>query len=139
MSPGEPTRSNWTRIDRTKDPQAFIRLLDATRRRWLHAARADPPGFFEYLHLTPGAHVLNVGCGPGDFDRVMAPLVLPGGRITAVDYSATMIREATERSRGSELPIEFRQADVHALPFPDASFDRTLATQVFQHLPDATT
>ncbi len=135
MARGEPTRSNWTRIDRTKDPQAFIRLLDATRRRWLVAARADPPAFFEYLRLRPGLRVLEVGCGPGDFDRAMAPLVLPAGRITAVDYSETMIHEETERLRGTDLPIDFRQADVHALPFEAGTFDRALATQVFQHLP----
>jgi ubiquinone/menaquinone biosynthesis C-methylase UbiE len=135
MSVNEPSRANWTRVDDTSDPRWFIRMLDATRSKMLKAAIADPSGFFSYLDLAPGMEVLEVGAGTGDFDRLIATLVRPGGRVVGIDYGQSMVDEAIARSAGLSLPIEFRQADAHDLPFPDESFDRCLATQVFQHLP----
>jgi ubiquinone/menaquinone biosynthesis C-methylase UbiE len=135
MSDHEPSRANWTRVDETSDPRWFIRMLDATRSRLLRAATADPRAFFGYLDLLPGLAVLDVGCGTGDFDRLIASLVGPTGRVLGVDYGPTMVDEAVTRSAGLALPVEFRQADAHQLPIPDGTFDRCLATQVFQHLP----
>lgn len=135
MSAHEPSRAHWTRVDDTSDPRWFIRMLDATRSKMLQAATADPAGFFSYLELAPGLTVLEVGAGTGDFDRLIAALVGPGGRVVGIDHGQTMVDEAIARSDGLGLPIEFRQADAHDLPFPDGTFDRCLATQVFQHLP----
>jgi SAM-dependent methyltransferase len=135
MSAHSPSRAHWTRVDESKDPRWFIRLLDATRSRMLRAATADPAGYFGYLDLVPGLAVLDVGAGTGDFDRLIAGRVTPGGRVVGIDYGQTMVDEAVARSDGLGLPIEFRQADAHDLPFPEESFDRCLATQVFQHLP----
>jgi len=135
MSAHVPSRAHWTRVDESQDPRWFIRLLDSTRSRFLQAATANPAGFFAYLDLAPGLAVLDVGAGTGDFDRLIADLVRPGGRVVGIDYGQTMVDEAIARSEGLGLPIEFRQADAHDLPFPNDSFDRCLATQVFQHLP----
>jgi SAM-dependent methyltransferase len=135
MSIRGPSRAEWARVDSTSDPTWFIRLLDATRGRMLRAATADPSGFFAHLDLVPGIAVLQVGAGTGDFDRLIADLVRPGGHVVGIDYSQTMVDEANARSAGLGLPIEFQQADALDLPFADASFDRCLATQVFQHLP----
>src|SRR5690349_742417 len=135
MAGQEASRSQWARVDETSDPRWFIRLLDATRARFLRAATADPAGYFAYLDLAPGLAVLDVGAGTGDFDRLIAGLVAPAGRVVGLDYGQTMVDEANARAAGLGLPIEFRQGDAHALPFPDQSFDRCLATQVFQHLP----
>lgn len=138
MPAPQPSRAHWTRVDASSDPGWFIRMLDATRGRLLRAAAADPAGFFGYLELAPGLAVLEVGSGTGDFDRLIASLVGPKGRVVGIDYGRTMVEEAVSRSRGLDLPVEFQQADAHDLPFPDASFDRCLATQVFQHLPRPT-
>ena len=134
MSTQGPSRAEWAQVDRTSDPAWFIRLLDATRSRMLRAATADPAHYFAHIELAPGIAVLQVGAGTGDFDRLMADLVRPGGHLVGIDYSQTMVDEATARSAGLGLPIEFQQADAHDLPFDDANFDRCLATQVFQHL-----
>jgi SAM-dependent methyltransferase len=48
------------------------------------------------LHAAAGAHVLDLGCGPGtDFGA----LVAAGYRVTAVDGSAAMAEEAEHRAR----------------------------------------
>jgi ubiquinone/menaquinone biosynthesis C-methylase UbiE len=135
MDAQEASRANWARVDETGDPRWFIRLLDATRNRMLKAAAADPTHFFEYLDLSPGLDVLDIGAGTGDLARLIAGLVGPAGRVVGIDYAQTMVDEANARAAGLGLPVEFRQGDAHALPLPDEGFDRCLATQVFQHLP----
>ncbi|QGV77726.1 methyltransferase domain-containing protein [Streptomyces ficellus] len=87
--------------------------------------------------LRPGMDVLDVGCGPGTITADLAGLVAPGGRVTAVDAEAGVLEQAraTARERGVEN-VRFAVADVHALDFPDDSFDVVHAHQVLQHVGD---
>jgi SAM-dependent methyltransferase len=84
-------------------------------------------------HLRPGVEVLDVGCGPGtitvDFARLVAP-----GRVVGVDNTDEPLHIA--REEGGLANVEFRSADVYALPFADDSFDVVHAHQVLQHLTD---
>ncbi|OKK22490.1 ubiquinone biosynthesis methyltransferase UbiE [Streptomyces sp. CB00455] len=102
--------------------------------RWRTAANSAA-----YLtgELRPGMSVLDVGCGPGTITADLAELVAPGGRVTAVDASGEVVAQAraylAERGTGG---VEFATADVHALAFPDASFDVVHAHQVLQHVGD---
>ncbi|MEU0302109.1 methyltransferase domain-containing protein [Streptomyces sp. NPDC006175] len=86
--------------------------------------------------LRPGQAVLDVGCGPGTITADIASLVAPG-RVTAVDTSSEVLERAalnaTERGVDN---VEFTTADVHALDFPDDSFDVVHAHQVLQHVSD---
>lgn len=125
----------WTQVDRTEDPRFFVNLLDATRARLLERARSSPKDFFAPLALHPGVNVLDVGCGTGDFLRLLAPLVSPG-TVVGVDLSETMIAEACQRSAEHADNLSFRVGSVMELPFPAASFDRVIATQLLLHVPD---
>ncbi|NEE12494.1 methyltransferase domain-containing protein, partial [Streptomyces sp. SID7499] len=73
--------------------------------------------------LRPGQAVLDVGCGPGTITADLAALVAPG-RVTAVDTTRDILGQAAAvaAERGLEN-IEFTVADVHALDFPDDTFD----------------
>jgi SAM-dependent methyltransferase len=84
-------------------------------------------------HLEPGLAVLDVGCGPGTITADLARLVAPG-RVTAVDVSEAVLDEA--RRAAGLANVEFAVADVHALDFPDGSFDVVHAHQVLQHVAD---
>jgi SAM-dependent methyltransferase len=84
-------------------------------------------------HLRPGLAVLDVGCGPGTITADLARLVAPG-RVTAVDVSEAVLDEA--RRAAGLANVEFAVADVHALDFPDGSFDVVHAHQVLQHVGD---
>jgi ubiquinone/menaquinone biosynthesis C-methylase UbiE len=86
--------------------------------------------------LRPGLSLLDVGCGPGTITTGLAERVAPG-TVTAVDAAAGVLDEArrTAGERGLSN-IEFAVADVHALDFPDDTFDVVHAHQVLQHLPD---
>ncbi|WP_328886024.1 class I SAM-dependent methyltransferase [Streptomyces sp. NBC_00316] len=101
--------------------------------RWRTAANSAA-----YLtgELRPGLAVLDVGCGPGTITADLAALVAPG-RVTAVDTDQGVLDQAAEVAAERGLDnVEFTTADVHALDFPDASFDVVHAHQVLQHVGD---
>ncbi|MER7107684.1 methyltransferase domain-containing protein [Streptomyces sp. NPDC000229] len=102
--------------------------------RWRTAANSAA-----YLigELRPGLDVLDVGCGPGTITADLAALVTPGGRVTAVDAAGDVLEQAraTARDRGLDN-VHFSVADVHALDFPDDSFDVVHAHQLLQHVGD---
>lgn len=125
----------WAQVDRTENPRFFIDLLDATRARLLERARESPAEFFSHLSLRAGLSVLDVGCGTGDFLRLMAPIVAPG-EVVGVDLSESMIAEAKLRGAASSKNLEFRVGSALALPFESGSFDRVLATQLLLHVPE---
>lgn len=125
----------WIQVDRTENPRFFVNLLDATRARLLESARNSPGQFFAPLALRPGLKVLDVGCGTGDFLRVLAPIVSPG-KAVGLDLSETMIAEAVQRSVQDSENLSFRVGSALELPFQAEKFDRVLATQVLLHIPD---
>ena len=79
--------------------------------------------------------VLDVGCGTGGYLRILVPLVAPGPAV-GIDLSATLIAEAQQRTAAGEANVSFRVGNAYDLPFPDASFDRVVATQILLHLAD---
>ena len=124
----------WASVDSSDDPARFVGFLDATRARLLEMARGDPARFFAHLGLREGHHVLEVGCGTGDYARVYSGLVGASGSVLGIDYSTTMVEEARRRAAGSGARIEFRQGDAHRLELPDSTFDRCISNIVIQHL-----
>ncbi|HLF05642.1 MAG TPA: methyltransferase domain-containing protein [Thermoplasmata archaeon] len=124
----------WAGVDSSADPSRFVAFLDATRARLLEMARADPARFFAHLELREGQHVLEIGCGTGDYARVYSGLLGASGRVLGIDYSTTMVEEARRRAAGSGARLEFRQGDAHRLELPDSTFDRCISNIVIQHL-----
>lgn len=119
----------WIQVDRTEDPRFFVNLLNATRARLLERARKSPAEFFASLDPRPGLNVLDVGCGTGDFLRLLAQLVAPG-RAVGIDLSETMIGEARQRPVSSTSNLLFRMGSVLDLLLENGSFDRVIATQL---------
>ncbi|MCC6179254.1 MAG: class I SAM-dependent methyltransferase [Chloroflexi bacterium] len=79
-----------------------------------------------------GPRVLEVGVGTG---RNM-PFYADRVTITAVDLSPRMLERARNRAARIGRAVDLREADVQALPFPEASFDTVIATCVFCSVPD---
>lgn len=84
--------------------------------------------------LKPTDHLLDVGAGAGTITADLARLV---EKVTATEIAADelAITQATVAERGVSN-VEFRSADIHALPFDDATFDVAHAHQVLQHVAD---
>jgi ubiquinone/menaquinone biosynthesis C-methylase UbiE len=125
----------FMQVDRTKDPDFFVRFMDETEK--LPAIQASKRLIVERLALASGDAALDVGCGPGTYALDIAEHVGPGGRCVGLDASEIMIAEARRRSRELHVPITFELGDVHALPFPDSTFDVCLAARLLEHLSDA--
>jgi arsenite methyltransferase len=91
----------------------------------------------ETLDLQPGEHVLDIGSGPGFLACEMAAVVGDHGSVHGVDPSESMlaIAEHRERTPGA-APTEFRAGDAVELPYPDASFDVAVSTQVYEYVED---
>ncbi|MFI5491876.1 class I SAM-dependent methyltransferase [Actinoplanes sp. NPDC051859] len=87
-------------------------------------------------HLTSGARLLDVGCGPGTLTADLATHVTPG-RVTALEHTGPALDLARcEIARRGLTTIDFAVGDVHALAFADATFDVVHAHQVLQHVGD---
>lgn len=78
----------------------------------------------EAAHLKPGMRVLDLASGVGEPAIPIAHAVGPTGHVTGTDVGPGMIAFATELAKNQGLTnIDFRVAEVEALPFPDNSFD----------------
>ncbi|KAF7984200.1 hypothetical protein HWV62_15980 [Athelia sp. TMB] len=75
--------------------------------------------------------ILDVGCGPGTITADLAARV-PQGHVTGLDPAPAVLAHAAARAPGTNTA--FVAGDVHALAFPDATFDVVHAHQVLQHV-----
>ena len=125
----------FTQVDRTNDPDFFVRFMDEAQKP--AGIQASKRLMLERMALAPGAAVLEVGCGPGTDVFDMVDIVGPAGRLVGVDASEAMIAEARRRVSERQVPITFEVGDAQALPFPDATFDVCRAARLLEHLPDA--
>ncbi|MGN6757163.1 MAG: methyltransferase domain-containing protein [Thermomicrobiales bacterium] len=125
----------WSNIDEAEDPAYYVRFMDNMR-----PDGDDDPRYFGRLLATlepqPGERIIEIGCGSGGAARVLAGVVGPGGAVVGVDNSATMIAAAERRAAGRGLPVTYRVADGHRLPFADASFDACASWGVFEVVDD---
>jgi SAM-dependent methyltransferase len=81
-----------------------------------------------------GSIVLEAGCGVGAQTIPLAQRS-PDARFTSVDVSADSIAEAKRRAdRAGLTNVEFRHADIFALPFDAESFDHVFVCFVLEHL-----
>jgi trans-aconitate methyltransferase len=81
-----------------------------------------------------GSTVLEVGCGVGAQTVPLAQRS-PAARFTSMDLSADSIAEAQRKVDHAGLTnVEFRQADIFALPFGAESFDHLFVCFVLEHL-----
>ena len=81
-----------------------------------------------------GSVVLEAGCGVGAQTVTLAQRS-PGARFMSVDISPESIAEAKQRTDAAGLTnVQFRQADIFALPFDPESFDHVFACFVLEHL-----
>lgn len=76
-----------------------------------------------------GARVLDAGCGGGG---TSIALTMRGARVTATDRNLDRLAEL----RANHPGITAREADLHALPFDDDSFDGAVLQDVIEHVAD---
>lgn len=104
-----------------------------TQREMSDAERAEV--FSKYFSLIDWSRkpsrALDMGCGSGRWDLLVAPLV---AQLVAADASPEALLVAR---RNVELPnVSFVEATAETLPFPDGYFDFIFSLGVLHHVPD---
>ena len=89
------------------------------------------PQMADFAGVEAGQRVLDVGCGPGALTAELAGRLGPDA-VTAVDPSEPFVAAARARNPG----VDVRRASAEALPFPDGTFDATLAQLVVHFMSD---
>ena len=89
---------------------------------------------FDEIAPAAGDTILDVGCGSGALDRMLARRFGDANAITATDVNPFLLREAAALAAedGVADRITFRQGNAERLPFADASFDHAYTVTVFE-------
>jgi SAM-dependent methyltransferase len=120
---------------------SFARLNAGERfnRQSAEMGAAATEAVVQEAQLVPGMRVLDVACGAGEPAISIAARLNGSGEVVGADLSAGPLEVARTRAAKRGLKnLQFVQADVHALPFADASFDRVtsrLGVMFFSDLP----
>ncbi|MEI6333078.1 MAG: methyltransferase domain-containing protein [Methylococcaceae bacterium] len=78
-----------------------------------------------------GHHILEVGVGTGkNFDYYPVD-----ARITAIDFSPEMLKQATHKKARKAVSVELNLMDIQSLDFADNSFDTVIGSFVFCSVP----
>ncbi|HET6562543.1 MAG TPA: methyltransferase domain-containing protein [Marmoricola sp.] len=96
---------------------------------------------FDRLGLRAGERVLDMGCGAG---RHAFEMYRRGADVIALDQDADELSTVSEwfaamRDEGTVpagAEADVKQGDALDLPFPDGEFDRVVAAEVLEHIPD---
>ena len=98
---------------------------------------------YDWLGLAPGDRLLDLGCGAG---RHAFEAYRRGARVVAFDYDGAELKDvramfgALAADEAATLPpgaaASCTNGDATCLPFADASFDRVIAAEVLEHIPD---
>src|SRR5215831_15825212 len=128
------TVTDFTTVDSSKDPEFFLRFLDAANKN--PSIVTIKRIILDGLRLRNGGRVLDLGCGLGDDTFQIAERVGERGRATGVDVSNSMIDEARRRAETRGLPVDFEVGDSQALRFGSGTFDGVRTERMLMHVPD---
>jgi SAM-dependent methyltransferase len=96
---------------------------------------------YRILDVRNGHRVLDIGCGAG---RHSFEALRRGGRVIAADLDDVALKDVAQMGAAMILEdqaplgatLRCTRADALQLPFKDGTFDRVIASEVMEHIPD---
>ncbi len=130
----DAARLNAVRADRTAAAERYFAgyadQWDAIRS--LHVAESAVEARLQELLGSNIGRLVDIGTGTG---RMIELLGDTADHVTGIDRSPEMLRIARAKLAEAQTPVEFRQADVGALPLADGSADTVTMHQVLHYIP----
>lgn len=108
--------------DYDKDWDWYANLIDSHKEslEWTVIRRTRETHWEKFCHIQSGENVLGVGCGHGDYTRL---LLLKGAKVWAFDYAKNMVAATESRLARAALKTEKLTVDsVLDIPYPDKMF-----------------
>ena len=144
---GFPKRSasDDCRVDRRERIMSTMLEFDAEASRKVEAVYTTRDvveqrrAVLEMLAIRPGESVLDIGTGPGFLAAEIAAAAGPTGQVCGIDISDSMLALARARMPTDQAPVELRHGEAVRIPYPDASFDVAVSTQVLEYVADIAT
>ena len=120
------------RIYKFPIPHFLTNLIDNPIRLRIQSPESTPARH----GIRAGMSVLEVGPGNGTYTLATDRAVGEAGRVVAIDIEPRIIERLRQRVELEGAGnIEVRVADVHQLPFPDATFDAIYMIAVIGEIP----
>jgi ubiquinone/menaquinone biosynthesis C-methylase UbiE len=87
-----------------------------------------------HLGIAKGDKVLDLGCGAGGISEYISDQT--GAHVTGLDYAATAVETAANRTNNKRDRLEFIQGDMNSLEFTAGSFDHVVSLDTIYWLAD---
>jgi SAM-dependent methyltransferase len=107
-------------MDGIEQFKANQKVVWATFAQLENVTATAAPHLVRFAGIRTGAKVLDVACGTGVVALTAARL---GASVQGLDITPELVAHAKENAALMKLDVAFREGDVEALPFPEASFD----------------
>jgi ubiquinone/menaquinone biosynthesis C-methylase UbiE len=106
----------------------FFEFLINILGHWNFRRTAECSTLIRWLDIKPGERVLDVGCGDGYYDMIIAK---SGAKVTGIDIHEKRLSKAQRLYRNERS--EFLYMNAEEMSFGDASFDRVVSFCVVEH------
>jgi len=88
------------------------------------------------IETLRGQHILEIGCGRGDFSCWLARELNGSAHFVAADFSATAVAKGRDFAASHGLHLDWQVMDIQNIAIADASFDFIFSCETIEHVPD---
>jgi len=110
---------------------AELGIDSANNTPWHRIVRSYLP-----IETLTGQHILEIGCGRGDFSCWLARELNERAHLVAADFSATAVGKGREYALSQGLNLDWQVMDIQNIALADSSFDLIFSCETIEHVPD---
>ena len=126
-----------SQLERVLEPEVMDDVEEAQAYDAMDHHEANHAFVTRAFELRAGAHILDIGTGPGAIPILLAQQD-ESCRVTAIDLADAMLAIARVRVAAAGLAdrIDFQLADAKNIPFENDTFDTVVSNTILHHVPE---